>query len=157
MALFCESQYARLVGFLSLYTGSRGIAEELAQESLTRLCSSWSKVHRMENPERWLRRVAINLARSRYRRRHAERRALERVFTRTPAAHEDVDVAAYVAVRRAISALPDRERVVIVLRYYCDLSFAEVAETLQLPEGTVKSLGHRAAERLRRHLTPAGV
>lgn len=154
VALFCERHYPLLVGFLSLYTSDHAASEEIAQESLTRLCSSWKKVRRMDNPDRWLRRVAINLARSRYRRWRSESRAVERLSARTREAHNDIDVATRLSVRRAIAALPDRQKAVIVLHYYCDLPFREVAETLDLPEGTVKSLAHRAAEHMRRHLSP---
>ena len=63
---------------LALYVGDRGLAEELAQEALIRLCQHWPRVRRMERPGGWLTRVAMNLARSSWRRRAAEhqRRAL---------------------------------------------------------------------------------
>jgi RNA polymerase sigma-70 factor, ECF subfamily len=71
LATFCEAEHAQLTGLLTLVTGDRHIAEELAQEALERACSNWPRVHVMDNRRAWLRLVALNLAASRYRRRRA--------------------------------------------------------------------------------------
>ena len=71
----CEREHARLVGMLGLYCGDGAVAEDLAQEALIRLCRDWRKVRKLEAPERWLYRVAINLAHSHFRRAATERRA----------------------------------------------------------------------------------
>jgi RNA polymerase sigma-70 factor (ECF subfamily) len=60
------------------------------------------------------------------------------------------DIAEEVAIRGAVARLPRRQRAVLILRYFGDLSIRETADTLQLPEGTVKTLSRTAIERLRR-------
>ena len=78
---FCRAEYPRLVGMLDLYCGDLGVAEELAQEALTRVYRHWKKVSALDKPEAWVRRVAINLANSHFRRRKAERKAREQIDT----------------------------------------------------------------------------
>ena len=86
----CVSEYPRLVGMLGLYCGDADKAEDFAQESLVRLCRDWSRVRRMDAPEAWLRRVALNIAHSHYRRRKVEQRVNQligrRATTETDAA-----------------------------------------------------------------------
>lgn len=148
VADFCTAEYPRLVGMLGLYCGDRGVAEELAQEALARAWRHWKKVRTMDHPAAWLQRVALNLANSHFRRLGAERRARERsgrVEDRT----FDPDAADKQAVREAVGALPKRQRTALVLRYYLDLTYAEIAEVMEAPEATVKSLVRRAIVRLR--------
>lgn len=145
---FVGRESPRLVGMLALYVGDLGLAEELAQEALIRLCQHWPRVRKMERPGGWLARVAMNLARSSWRRRSAERRAHTRsdppVLTTA-----DPDVATTLAVRQAVAALPERQRRALVLRYYAQRSVAEVAVEMSCAEGTVKSLTHKAIATLR--------
>jgi RNA polymerase sigma-70 factor (ECF subfamily) len=142
---FCEREYPRLVGAISLYCGERALAEEFAQEALARLCRDWHKVARMAAPHAWLHRVAVNVAHSHFRRVVAERRMRTRAAERTSIEierPEDVDV------RRAVAALPERQKTALVLRYFLDMPVAEVAVVMQCPEATVKSLTRRALQRL---------
>src|ERR687892_2759366 len=78
----CQEEHPRLVGLLGLYCGDHDVAEDLAQEALIRLCRDWRRVRKLHAPERWLRRVAINLAHSHYRRKTIERRALSLLASR---------------------------------------------------------------------------
>lgn len=78
-ASFCADVYPRLVGSLSLYVGDRYLAEELAQEALLRACRQWPAVSRMDTPDGWTWRVAVNLANSHFRRRRAAARASRRL------------------------------------------------------------------------------
>jgi DNA-directed RNA polymerase specialized sigma24 family protein len=94
------------------------------------------------------RRVAMNLARSRFRRWQAERRARARQGHESTV-HVDPDSADAVAVRRAVAALPEAQRYVLVGRYYLDLSIAETAEMLGRTPSAVTSLTHRAVTALR--------
>ena len=149
---FCVEQYPSLLGLMSFYFRDKEIAEEMVQEALVRVCSDWSKVRRMDHPDRWVRRVAVNLAKSRFRRWKVELRAKKRLEGRRHEPHNDPDTADAVAVRQAVAALPHRQRAVLVLHYYLDLPLHEVAVTLDLPDGTVKSLAHRGTESLRRKL-----
>jgi RNA polymerase sigma-70 factor (sigma-E family) len=146
---FIAAESPRLVGLLALYVGDAGLAEELAQEALIRLCQHWPRVRRMERPAGWLTRVALNLARSSWRRKAAERRALARCG---PPMQEslDPDVALTLAVRQAVAALPERQRRALVLRYYAQRSVEEAAADMGCAEGTVKSLTSKAIASLRR-------
>jgi RNA polymerase sigma factor (sigma-70 family) len=144
---FCRGAYPRIVGAMTIYCGSREIAEEIAQEALIRVCRNWSRVSRLDNPTAWTNRVAINLANSHFRRRALERR----VQTRLKSGTQDASAADYEAVelRRLIAALPRRERMALVLRHYLELPVAEAADVMGCPEGTVKRLTHMAISRLR--------
>ena len=150
LVAFCEAEHRNLVGLLTLATADAHVGEELAQEALARLCSHWPRVQRMANPRAWLRRVALNLAASRYRRRRAEWRANRRhgpVSDELPA-----DTAVEVAVREAVAGLPQRQRTVIGLRYFLGLSVVETADAMSCAPGTVKSLTSKAVGRLRAEL-----
>lgn len=146
---FCRAQHGRIVGLLSLYCGDAAVAEELAQDALARVCRDWRKVRRMDYPEAWASRVAINLANSHFRRRAAEKRARERLAARPAAEAGAIDTALALSVRQAVAALPPRQRTALLLHYFCDLPFARVAELMDAPEPTVKSLARRGIARLR--------
>lgn len=150
---FCESNKDRLVGILTLHCGDPYMAEELAQETLVKVCIRWRSVERMMNPEAWMFRVAINLANSYFRRKAAERKAKTRL--KTDSYHQDPETADVVAVRQALADLPKRQRSVLVLRFYADLSVRDVAEALDMPEGTVKTLTHRGMKSLRTNMNLA--
>lgn len=146
---FCRGEHPRLVGLLSLYCGDAALAEELAQDALARVCRDWRRVRRMDYPEAWASRVAINLANSYFRRRTAERRARERLAARPDPVRTEPDTALALSVRQALADLPPRQRTALLLHYFCDLPFAQVAELMGSPEPTVKSLARRGLARLR--------
>jgi RNA polymerase sigma factor (sigma-70 family) len=104
------------------------------------VCVSWASRWPPPGPYR----VAINLTNSWLRRRMAERRARARLGARAAGAHLDPDPADAVAIRRAVAALPRRQRTALVLRYYADLPVAEVAALMGCAPGTVKSLTSKA-------------
>jgi RNA polymerase sigma-70 factor (sigma-E family) len=149
---FCRSVHARLVRSLASYTGDPALAEELAQEALARAWERWDRVQRMDAPSMWVYRTALNLARSAFRRRGAERRALARLAGRE--ATPEADRADIVAVRTAILELPPRQRAAVVLRYHADLSVEETADVLQCAPGTVKALTSQAISRMRAQFEP---
>lgn len=150
LAELCRQEHPRLVGALALYVGDRRIAEELAQEAMIRLCQHWPRVRGLDSPRAWLHGVAMNLARSWWRRWYAERRAIDRHGI--DADRADPDPADAVAVRRAVAGLPIRQRQALVLRYYAALPVREVAAQMRCAEGTVKSLTSHAIDSLRLQL-----
>lgn len=149
---FIERERPRVVGALDLYVGDLATAEELANEAFVRVCERWEEVRRMHSPGGWTHRVAMNLARSYWRRRYAERRAFARAAAREPRSHEDPDGTDAVVLREALAALRPRQRQAVILRYYLDVPAAEVAELMGTTPGAVRVLTHRALERLRTEL-----
>lgn len=146
---FCHDAWPRLVGGLSLYTGDRFVAEELAQDVLVRVCEHWDDVRQMDSPLGWAHRVGFNLASSHFRRRKAERRARARLHSRVDVAAPTVDAADALALREAVAGLSPAQREAIVLRYYDGLPVTEVAALLGCPESTVKTNTRRGIARLR--------
>lgn len=149
---FCHEQKPRLVGALTLYCGDPDVAEELAQETLARVCLHWRRVARMPVPSAWSYRVGINLANSYFRRKAAERRAHDRLGSVAGHRHHDPDTDSAIDIRKAVAGLPRRQRAAVVLRFYSDLSVAEVARLMECPEGTVKTLTRKAVASLRRKI-----
>jgi RNA polymerase sigma factor (sigma-70 family) len=148
VSAFCRGEWPRLVGSLSLFTGDGDLAQEIAQETLARVCRDWRKVSNLDSPGAWAHRVALNLARSHFRHRAVARRYGNRVAS--AAQFDDPDTATAVAVRTAVAQLPVRQRTALVLRYFADLSVAETAEVMRCPEGTVKTITRQAILALRK-------
>jgi RNA polymerase sigma-70 factor (sigma-E family) len=145
---FCRREQSRLIGVLGLYCGDFDVAEEIAQEAFARVWRDWSRVREKDSPAAWTQRVGINLANSLYRRRKAERRMRERVGGSSSVLPPDC--ADRVTVQRALSALPDRQRAVLILRFYLDYSVNETAFALNMPPGTVMTHTSRGLARLRK-------
>jgi RNA polymerase sigma-70 factor (sigma-E family) len=123
-------------------TGNRHDAEDLVQTALMRTALRWSSV---QEPAPYVRRTMVRLHinwRSRLRARLSSEPLPD-----LPAPPVDSDTR--LVVWRALAALPPRQRAVLVLRYYEDLSEADIAATLGVSRGTVKSTTSRALEKLR--------
>jgi RNA polymerase sigma factor (sigma-70 family) len=157
VSAFCSREWPRLVGSLSLFTGDGDLAQELAQETLARVCRDWRKVSTLDAPGAWAHRVALNLARSHFRHRAVARRHRSRLVA--AAQFDQPDTATVIAVRHAVALLPLRQRTALVLRYFADLSVAETAEAMRCPQGTVKTLTRQAILALRTTglITDAGI
>ena len=139
-AVFYRSEYPSAVRLARLLV-PHGAAEDLAQEAFSRLHGRFDTI---DNPPAYLRTTLVNLGRTWHRRsaREADRLAeVPRVEPTELGASEMLD---------AIDALPYRQKAVVVLRYWLDLSEAEIAAILGCRAGTVKSLGARALSRLRK-------
>jgi RNA polymerase sigma-70 factor (sigma-E family) len=141
-----------------LMAGDRGEAEDLVQECLLRLARKWPRVRSMEHPGAYARRVLFNLildgGRQRARRR-TELVAVEATDGQRGADQATAAVEAHVELVQALGGLPDRQRAVLVLRYFADLPEGEVASILECSLGTVKSSTSRGLERLRQSLDSA--
>lgn len=148
---FVLDRSTALLRLAVLLVGDRGHAEDLLQTALLRLCVRWRSVQ--AHPEAYVRRVLVNLARDRW--RHRARRVPEAELTESAhtTARDPADaVVDRDALRQALAALPRRQREVMVLRFFADLSVAETAATLRMSEGTVKAHTSRAVTRLRQEL-----
>jgi len=150
---FCVDAHPKLVAALTHQFGEQWLAEDLAQEALIRACDRWAVVRELDSPVGWTFRVGVNLGRSHFRRRAAERRACARQGRAADAAvHRDPDVADRLGLQEALAALTWRQRQVVVLRFFLGLPAGEVATVLSTTEGAVRALTHRAIAVLRASL-----
>lgn len=142
---FFRAEYPRLVTLLVAVTGSRAVAEEVAQEALLRAHVRWDRVAGYDKPGAWVRRVALNLASHHRGRRRTERKALERLGRQQPAepyAYDDAPPSVddfWALVRR----LPAQQAAAVALHHLEDRPVAEVAVILGCAEGTAKTHLHR--------------
>ena len=133
-----------MVRLAVLLVGSRPAAEEIVQDSFSVVLERWATLDR---PGAYLRTVVVNGCRMALRRRETERRHREL----DPPLPVDAPVE-LVELHQALTSLPVRQRVVVVLRYFVDRTDAEIAETLGCRPATVRSLAHRGLIRLRKEL-----
>jgi RNA polymerase sigma-70 factor, ECF subfamily len=145
----CLAEYPRLVRAAYLIVGDEQEAADLAQESLARAFERWRTVSRYERPGAWCQRVVVNLALS-SRRGRARARRVRRADP--VAAIQEPPEPFDAEMRAALLELGEQQRAVVVLRFLCGLSVADVAEALDKPEGTVRSLTSQALTRLRDRL-----
>jgi RNA polymerase sigma-70 factor (sigma-E family) len=138
-------------------------AEDLVQECLFKVARRWPRVKKMERPVAYARAVLIHLALDEGKRRSRRRSELGPEATVLLEAHHD-DAAVRILGRvetstdllRVLRELPPRQRAALVLRYFDDLSEAEVADVMGCSVGTVKSTTSRALVRLRREVEGTG-
>jgi RNA polymerase sigma-70 factor (sigma-E family) len=143
------ARHAPATGRLAyLLTGDPDLAEDLMQEAFVRAFGRFRDLRQPESFEWYLRRTLVNLTHSHFRRRRTERDYVaaqprrEQVVPAADPGEQDL-------MWRTLQLLPPRHRAAVVLRYYEDLSDAQVADALRCPVGTAKSLIHRGLERLR--------
>jgi RNA polymerase sigma-70 factor, ECF subfamily len=139
------------------YFGNMSDAQDVTQEAFCRAFSRWSKIAGYDDPVAWVRRVAWNLATSKWRRmKTAMTFARKHREEHAPEPSPD-----HVALTAALKTLPERQRRAIVMHYLADLSVSDIAQQENVAEGTVKSWLHRArlalAEQLADRSEPASV
>jgi RNA polymerase sigma-70 factor (ECF subfamily) len=138
-----EALYAANINGLTLqlfaYTGDLGTAQDLVHEAFCRALPRWDRISTYDDPVAWLRRVAWNLATSRWRRLRAGREFVRR--------HREVVVPGpdpdRVALAAALSRLPDNQRRAVVLHYLADLTTRDIAQQEGVAESTVRVWLHR--------------
>jgi RNA polymerase sigma-70 factor (sigma-E family) len=129
-------------------TGNPHDADDLVQEVLERVGLRWASIRKQGNPDAYIRKAMVNARTSGWRRRRSETLVAQIPETGAQARDRFDDEPLWQALRE----LPPRQRAVIVLRYYESLDEAEIAATLGISTGTVKSQASRAMAGLRRHL-----
>jgi RNA polymerase sigma-70 factor (sigma-E family) len=140
-----EREHDGLIRLAYLITGSQQTAEDLVQDTFIRVMA---RLTPEDEPGAYLRRSVINACYSHHRRSWRE-------VQTDPEFHQpSYQDQREVEMWDALAELPARRRAVIVMRYYLDMSEAEVAETLGCRLGTVKSTAHRALKDLKRMLEP---
>jgi RNA polymerase sigma-70 factor, ECF subfamily len=145
---FLRDDYQRLVNAVALLTGDIAAAEDVVQEALVRAWIRSDQGEELESLAAWVVVVAMNLARSRWRRILVERRSRPGAL-----AAEGGGQTERLDVERALASLPPRQREVAVMRYFLRMDTRDVAEALGVSEGTVKNSLSKArkalADRLR--------
>jgi RNA polymerase sigma-70 factor, ECF subfamily len=144
---FVASRYVPLVKRAYLLTGDRGAAEDLVQDVLAGLLIHWRR-GRPDDPDRYVARAVTNRAISRWRRGWRAEVPVESVRD-LPGPDVMHGLADRDLLWRGLGTLPSRQRAVLVLRYFEQLSDAEIADEIGVAHATVRSLAGRGLHRLR--------
>ncbi len=129
-AWYRHSHAALFTSMLAL-TGDRDIAADATDEAFSRAWKNWDRVQAMASPEGWSYRVALNVVRTRARRRGVERRLLPKLVNRNTVSAPAGEV------WELVRELPPRQRIAVVLRYIADLDERNIAEVMGITRGTV--------------------
>jgi RNA polymerase sigma-70 factor (sigma-E family) len=151
---FVQGAWAGLYRTAYLLVGDAGLAEDLVQTALAKTYAAWSSVRDVHAAPGFARTTLVNTAASWFR-RHSWRNELP--TESLPDRGHEADPSDRPAVMDALAQLAPRQRAVVVLRFYEDLSVAETARALGCSEGTVKSQTSKALDTLRRLLGDAVV
>jgi RNA polymerase sigma-70 factor (sigma-E family) len=155
---FVDRHVDELLRTAYLIVWEQAEAEDLVQDCLLKVARRWSRIRRMEQPRAYARRILVNLALDGARGRARRRSELE---ARPPVSPSAVDPLPALDTRaellQALGELTARQRAVLVLRYFNDLTEAQVAEALGCSPGTVKSSASRGLARLRETLQPVPI
>ena len=135
---FYRERSLPMVRLAVLLVDRRAVADEIVQESMAAVFARWGQ---LDEPAAYLRTVVVNRCRDELRRRRNRREVELAERVDHPAPGDEL--------RDVIASLPERQRTVVVLRFYVDLSIEEIATMTGFPSGTVKSTLHRALARLR--------
>ncbi len=147
---FMAGRWPGLVRLAYGLTGDRWLAEDLAQSALASAYAAWWRVSRADDPDAYVRRILINASKRRFRRRRVPESLHELAeFPDTGTADPADRVGDRAALLAALRELPPRQRAIVVLRYWEDLSDAQVAAVLGCSAGTVRSQASRAIAKLR--------
>jgi RNA polymerase sigma-70 factor (sigma-E family) len=146
---FMRGRWPSMVRLAYGLTGDAGHAEDLAQAAFARAYASWGRVSRAGNPDAYVRRIVINAHRSRFRKRRVAEEL--RGDLADTLGGQQPGPEGRSELLDALGRLGPRQRAVIVLRYWLDLSEAETADALGCSVGTVKSQASRGLATLRGH------
>ncbi|MFD0327127.1 SigE family RNA polymerase sigma factor [Streptacidiphilus monticola] len=143
---FLVSRRAALCRTAFLLCGNHDDAEDLVQSTLVKVILGWRRLHRLDNPDAYARQTMVKLyIASRRRRWHGE--VAHEELPERPGSDHDLDLS--IAVRGVLASLPAKQRAVLVLRIWEDLSVEATATALGMREGTVRSHTSRAVAALR--------
>jgi RNA polymerase sigma-70 factor (sigma-E family) len=147
---FVRSRLATLSRIAYLLTNDHHAAEDLLQSALVKVAARWSRVRAADDPVAYIRKILYHEHVSAWRSRRRELRPAEDGAVLVPAGRDEAsEVVARVVLQAALAKLTPRQRAVIVLRYFEDLSERATAEALGCSIGTVKSQTSHALGRLR--------
>ena len=161
-----------LYNFIYKYVGNATLAEDLVQDTFIRVLKSIQRYTHQGSFSTWLYRIAINLCKDHLKRKRLPLVSLhdyyttgsgERVYVQDRIADEESRTDESLRaeereelVRRLLAGLPEEQRIVILLKEYQELTFREIAEVLDVPEGTVKSRLYHALRAMKESLERTG-
>ncbi len=144
------AHYRRLVRLAALLLDDLSTSEEVVQDAYVKMHASWRRIRDPHAAEAYLRTTVLNLSRSRMRHRQVvEKHAPKPMPDAASAEHGAMESLERQAVMLALRRLPDRQRECLVLRYYGDLSEAQIAEAMGISPGAVKSHASRGLAAVR--------
>jgi RNA polymerase sigma-70 factor (sigma-E family) len=147
---FVAARSPSLLWFAHVLTGDRHHAEDVVQTALAKTALAWPRLRRKDNPEGYVRRAIVTTHLNTMRRRPWREQPHEVVPEQSEGRRPDDEFDERDAMWQALAELPPRQRAVLVLRYYEDLSEADIAEALGCTRGTVKSQAAKGLLHLRR-------
>lgn len=151
-AAFFAASWPRLFRTTYAVAGDRQLTEDALQTAFAHAWASWAKVAAADDRLAYVRRMAVNAALARHRKSSSRR---ERAVAVVPDAGRPSGEDAFLSTDetwQAVKELPPRQRAVVVLRYYEDLTEQEIADVLGCRPGTVKSQASAALASLRDRL-----
>lgn len=149
---FFERHHRELARLAFLMLGDPDGADDLAAEAMAAAWQRWDRVRAADQPLAYVRRMVVNMSRSRIRALVRERDKLERMTAIAGEHAHAPDVPAVVDVRAALQRLPQRKRACVVLRFAFDMSEKDTARCLGVTVGTVKSQTAKGVAELARQL-----
>lgn len=152
---FVDRYSTGLVRLAYLLLGDSHAAEDLVADVFLAVWRQWDRIRKVDYPLAYLRQMVTNKAATRHRNRARERLSLERLFAGATDSGHDPDGAVVVDVRAALQRIPPRRRACLVLRFAFDLPEREVAQTLGITIGAVKSQTFKGLAQLRKELGDA--
>ena len=148
-----EARYTELVRFATFLTGDVHAAEDLCQEAFVRIYDAWDRLVDPDGAVAYLRATVVNLTRGGHRRRLVAERKPPAQPGAAPSAEDDaMGLTNRAAVLKAVAALPSRQRACVVMRHWLRMTEGEIAHTLDLSIGSVRTHNKRGVEALQRTL-----
>jgi RNA polymerase sigma-70 factor (sigma-E family) len=148
-----EERHAELVRFATFITGDADAAQDVSQEAFMRVYDAWD---RLDDPDRavaYLRATVVNLSRGRHRHQLVAQRNQPPRLVAVPSAEDDaIGRVGRNAVLAAVSALPSRQRACVVMRHWLRMTESEIAATLDVSIGSVRTHNKRGVQTLQRKL-----
>lgn len=136
--------------------GEKELSADIAQEALARAYAQWKKVNQLELPAAWVRKVAINLLRDEMRKRSRRNThsGSDLELSTIESIEQSLPTPFAVDLARALDGLPPQQRIAATLSLVDDCSTADIAQTMGISEGSVKTHLHHARTALGNVLSP---